>query len=304
MQHKILVSGSLAYDKIMDFKGRFSEHIMADKIHSLSVAFVVDKLKVNFGGTAGNIAYNLKLLGLEPVILSQAGNDFGSYRKWLVENKIGLAGVKMVKSKNTAVAHIVTDRDDNQITALYLETMGVARGINEKLVRKFMPVDMAVAAPGNTRDMVDAARVYKKLGIEYIADPGQQIPALSARELEFLIKGTKVLIGNDYELELIGQKIKKSLNEIRGMVEIVVITYGAKGSTILSQGKRIKIKAVKPKKIIDPTGAGDAYRAGLIKGLVSGWDLGKCGELASWVAKHPVEYYGTQEHKFTSPTRF
>ena len=299
MKHKILVSGSLVYDKIMDFHGKFSDHIMPEKIHSLSVCFVVDKIKVNFGGTAGNIAYNWKLLGEEPVILSQAGADFSNYEKWLRKNRLILSGIKLLKDKNTAAAHIVTDRADNQITALHLETMGVPCGITERKVRNFGQVAMAIVAPGNTQDMLDAVRVYKKLGIPYIADPGQQIPLLSARELDFLIKNTRVLIGNDYELALIMKVLKHtSIEAIQRLVEVLVVTYGAQGSVIYSNHKQIKIKAVRPRKIVDPTGAGDGYRAGFIKGIVSGWDLKKCGELASWTAKFSVEHYGTQEHRF------
>ncbi|HOZ36244.1 MAG TPA: carbohydrate kinase family protein [bacterium] len=296
---KILVSGSLAYDKILDFRGRFAEQIMPEKIHKLSVSFAVEREKINFGGTAGNIAYNLKLLGEEPVILSQAGKDFDYYQKWLVKNKLEMEGIKIIKNKNTASAQIITDLDDNQITALHLETMGIARGINQILVKNFGSVAMAIISPGNIADMLQAAMIYKKLKIEYIADPGQQIPALSVEQLSELIVGSKALFCNDYEAELITKKLKhKNIETLKQMVEILVITYGAEGSVIHTGGKEIKIKAVKPKKVVDPTGAGDAYRAGFIKGLVSGWELRKCGELAAWVARWPVEYYGTQEHYF------
>ena len=241
----------------------------------------------------------MKLLGEEPVILSQAGADFSNYEKWLRKNRLILSGIKLLKDKNTAAAHIVTDRADNQITALHLETMGVPCGITERKVRNFGQVAMAIVAPGNTQDMLDAVRVYKKLGIPYIADPGQQIPLLSARELDFLIKNTRVLIGNDYELALIMKVLKHtSIEAIQRLVEVLVVTYGAQGSVIYSNHKQIKIKAVRPRKIVDPTGAGDGYRAGFIKGIVSGWDLKKCGELASWTAKFSVEHYGTQEHRF------
>ena len=167
---KILVSGSLIYDKIMDFQGRFAEHIMPDKIHQLSVCFVVDKLKVNFGGTAVNIAYNLKLLGEEPIILSQAGaNDFSDYRKWLNKNRLETRGIKVFKNKNTAAAHIVTDKADNQITALHLETMGLPSQITQAKLKQFGHVCLAIVSPGNNQDMLQAARIYKKSGIEYIA---------------------------------------------------------------------------------------------------------------------------------------
>ena len=299
---KILVSGSLAYDKILDFDGRFKDHIMPEKIHKLSVSFVVGKEKINFGGTAGNIAYNLKLLGEEPIILSQAGKDFDEYKKWLVKNKLRLEGIKIIKDKNTAAAHIMTDLDDNQITALHLETMGIERGISPVLIKKFAPIEIAIVSPGNISDMLGAARTYKKMGIEYIADPGQQIPALSAGQIKELIGGAKALFCNDYEIELITKTLKhKNTETLKRMVEILVITYGAKGSVIYNKGKEIKIGIMKPKKVVDPTGAGDAYRAGFIKGLILGWDLKKCGELAAWVAKWPVEYYGTQEHTFKFP---
>ncbi|HRY63145.1 MAG TPA: carbohydrate kinase family protein [Patescibacteria group bacterium] len=296
---KILVSGSLAYDKILDFNGRFSDHIMPEKIHKLSVSFVVERERVNFGGTAGNIAYNLKLLGEEPVILSQVGKDFDYYKKWLVKNKLGLEGIKIIKNKNTAAAHIMTDLDDNQITALHLETMGIERGINPALIKKFEPIKIAIISPGNIKDMIGAARSYKKMKIEYIADPGQQIPALSAGQLKELIVGARALFCNDYEVELIMKTLKhKNIKALKQLIEILVVTYGAEGSVIYSKGKEIKIGIVKPRRVVDPTGAGDAYRAGFIKGLINGWDLKKCGELAAWVAKWPVEYYGTQEHRF------
>jgi adenosine kinase len=299
---KILVSGSLAYDKILDFDGRFKDHIMPEKIHKLSVSFVVGKEKINFGGTAGNIAYNLKLLGEEPIILSQAGKDFDEYKRWLVKNKLRLDGIKIIKDKNTAAAHIMTDLDDNQITASHLETMGVPCGINIGLVKKIGPVAMAIVSPGNIDDMLSAVRVYKKMGILYIADPGQQIPALSAGQIKELIGGAQALFCNDYEIELITKILKhKNIETLKQIVEILVITYGAKGSVIYNKGKEIKIGVVKPKKVVDPTGAGDAYRAGFIKGLVLGWDLKRCGELAAWVAKWPVEYYGTQEHYYKFP---
>jgi len=303
-KQKILVSGSLVYDKIMNFNGRLKDHIMMDKIHKLSVSFVVDKLKINFGGTAGNIGYNLKLLGLEPIIISQAGDDFSNYQKWLLKNKISLAEIKIIKHKNTASANIITDRDDNQITVLHLETMGVAARIKEEKIRKMGKIDLAIVSPGNKEDMLKGVQVYKKIGIEYIADPGQQIPVFNNQEMKSFIKGAKVLIVNDYEFELISRKIKATRQQIEKMMEILIITYGADGSEIYNNGKVIKIEAVRPKKNVDPTGAGDAYRAGLIKGLIDGWELKKCGELAAWVAKHAVEHYGTQEHKFSYKVDF
>lgn len=306
---KVIVSGSIVYDKIMDFPGRFADHIMPEKIHSLSVCFVVDKMKVNFGGTAGNISYNLKRLGMEPMILSQAGDDFAEYKKWLEKNKIDVRGIRVIRGRNTASAHIITDRQDNQITALHLETMGVKCGITEARIRRIGRISrtgqigdiaMAIVAPGNVDDMVGAARVYKKLGIPYIADPGQQIPALGARNLREVIQGAKVLVANDYESSLVTKTLKHlNTKTLKHWVKILVTTYGEKGSVIWDGEREIKIKAVKARKVVDPTGAGDAYRAGFIKGLVEGWDWRRCGELGAWAAKHPVEFYGTQEHSLS-----
>ncbi len=295
----ILISGSIAYDKIMDFPGNFSDHIMPDKIHSLSVCFLVDNLKINFGGTAGNIAYNLKLLKENPVIFSQAGKDFLSYKKWLKKNKISDKEIKIINSKDTTSAHIITDKKDNQITALHLETMGIPRKIIEKLIKKYLPVSVAIVSPGNVDDMTQAVKIYQKLNIPYIADPGQQIPVLKANQLKLIITGSKVLIVNDYEASLIMKMLKyKNISQLEKTVETLVITHGVQGSYIYNRNKVIKIKAHKAKKVVDPTGAGDAYRAGFIKGMINGWDLKQCGELASKVARYPVEHYGTQEHRF------
>ncbi len=288
----------MVYDKIMDFPGRFVDHIIPEKIHALSVNFVVEKIEVKVGGTAGNIAYNLKLLGEEPVIFSQAGRDFGLYQKWLRRNRIASDEIRLVPRKDTTVAHIITDRDDNQIAALHLETMGVPCGITAQKVKRYLPAALAIIAPGNIADMMNAARVYKKLGIRYIADPGQEIPLLSARELNYLIKGAHLLISNDYEFAQIQKKLKQSEKEILRKAETVVVTRGDRGSLIYHQAHTYTVKAVRPKKVVDPTGAGDAYRAGFIKGLVSGWSLPRCGEFASYIAKFPVEHYGTQEHRF------
>ena len=297
-QGKILVSGSLVYDKIMDFPGRFVDYIIPEKIHALSINFIVEKIEVKVGGTAGNIAYNLKLLGEEPIIFSQAGRDFGIYQKWLQRHRIADDEIRLVSRKDTTVAHIITDRDDNQIAALHLETMGVPCGITLQKVKRHLPAALAIIAPGNVTDMINAARVYKKLGIRYIADPGQEIPLLSARELNYLIQGAHLLISNDYEFAQIKQKLQQDEEEILRKVETVVVTQGAGGSLIYHDAHTYIVKAAHPKKVVDPTGAGDAYRAGFIKGLISGWSLPRCGEFASHIAKFPVEHYGTQEHQF------
>lgn len=305
----ILVSGSLVYDRIMDFPGYFKEHIMPDKIHVLNVSFVVNGLKESFGGTAGNIAYNLALLGEKPTILSCVGNDFGQYSKWLKKNKIDISQIKIVKNKNTSSCYITTDKADNQITAFNPGALVCERGALKNLKAND---GIAIIAPGNNKDMENYASTYKKSGIKYIFDPGQQITALSPAALKKCINGAEVLIGNDYEISLIMKKIGWTLKGVVDKVGMLIITKGEKGSEIYSKNhrqghrnsgtggtsKKVKIKAVKLKNVVDPTGAGDAYRAGLIKGLINGWPLERAGKLASVVASFAVEKQGTQEHRF------
>jgi len=319
----IIVTGSLAYDRIMDFPGRFSDHILPGKTHLLNVAFTVKGLKESFGGTAGNIAYNLSLLGERPKLIGVAGNDFFKYENWLKKNKIDVTNLKIVKDQPTASAYIMTDQADNQITAFYpgseIQTppqplLSKERGKNAG------GNTLAIVAPDYVARMVKYVKIFKRRQVPYIFDPGQQITSLKAGELKFAITGAKVLVGNDYEIQLIldklsphpalprfvprgrGDNVRNSdrvVKKLAKMVEILVITKGAKGSVIFKQDRRIKIPAAKPRNTSDPTGAGDAYRAGLIKGLVQGWPMEKVGRLASLVAVYTVEKYGTQTHHFT-----
>ncbi|MCK4553603.1 carbohydrate kinase family protein [Candidatus Parcubacteria bacterium] len=302
MIHKnkhILVSGSLAYDRIMDFPGFFKDHILPDKIHILNVSFAVNGIKENFGGTAGNIAYNLALLNEKPIILSCAGKGFASYKKWFAQNKVNSSQVKKIKSRNTASANIITDQADNQITGFNPGALRFARGaFNKKLLRN----SIAIIAPGNNNDMKQYAELYKQKKVKYIFDPGQEITSLKKSALKNSINGAWILIGNDYEISAIKRKIGWTDKALLGKITMLVVTKGAKGSEIYYQSQRIKIPAAKPRSILDPTGAGDAYRAGLIKGLINGWPLEKAGRLAGLVAVYAVEKYGTQNHKFTRQT--
>jgi adenosine kinase len=309
----ILVSGSLVYDRIMDFPGYFKDHIMPDKIHILNVSFAVNNMRESFGGTAGNIAYNLSLLGVRPAILACVGNDFGQYKKWLVKSKVDISGVKIIKNKNTASCYITTDMSDNQITAfnpgaLNKESFDKVKIPQTPFIKgafKNPPNPLyqggiiAIIAPGNIKDMENYARFYKKANIKYIFDPGQQITALSPASLKSGIKGAEILIGNDYEINLISKKTGWTTKDLIDKVGMLVVTMGNKGSLIYLNNKRHVIGPAKIKKAVDPTGAGDAYRAGLIKGMVEGYDIRKAGQLASVVASFAVEKAGTQEHKFS-----
>lgn len=298
MKYKIknvLISGSLVYDRIMNFPGYFKEHIMPEKIHILNVAFSVNGLKESYGGTAGNIAYNLALLRERSTILSCVGADFSPYKKRLSKNRVDVSQIKIIKNKNTASCYIMTDKSDNQITAFNPEALISPRGIFKVEEPK---ESLGIISPGNGKDMEDYARFYKKRSVKYIFDPGQQITSLSANVLKNSITGAHILIGNDYEISLISKKTGWDLPRLIDKAETVIITKGENGSEIYSENEKISVKAVKLKKIIDPTGAGDAYRAGLIKGLINGWPLKKTAQFASVVASYAVEKQGTQEHKF------
>ena len=292
---KILVSGSVAYDKIMNFPGYFKDHILPDKIHNINVSFFIEKINENFGGTAGNIAYNLALLDEKSVIFSSVGNDFEKYQKWLKKNKIDFSNVKIFKNNITAVATIITDKADNQISSFCPGAM-----INPCLAKykQTYKDSLAIVAPGLMKDMTDLSDLYIKNNIPFIFDPGQQIPVLSKNELIKCIKGAKIFISNDYELSMTLKKIKYSEDDIMKNVEMLVTTLGSKGSIIKTKDKTIKIKPARPKTITDPTGAGDAYRAGFIKGLINNWSLQTTGEFAGVVSCYAIENYGTQNHKF------
>ena len=296
---KIFVSGSLAYDKIMDFPGCFKDHILPDKIHNLNVSFIIEKLMENFGGTAGNIAYNLALLGERPTILSSVGNDFNEYQDWLKQAGVDVGKIKVIPNDSTAFANIMTDKDDNQLTAFYPGAMNNAYDLNEiKACLKNEKKIIAIIAPGYPRDMIDFAEFFRKNNIPFIFDPGQQITALGAEDLQNSIKGAKIFISNDYELSMVMKKTGWNEKEILSNVKILVTTLGKYGSKIQTQDKVFEIKSAKPDNISDPTGAGDAYRAGFIKGLIEGWTFDVIGRFAGTVSCYAVEKYGTQAHSF------
>jgi len=297
MTKKILVSGSLAYDRIMDFDGRFKDHILPDKIHVLNVSFYVEKFRQSLGGTAGNIAYNLTLLHEKPVILSTYGSDFSEYKKWCKMHKMDISQARRIKNVLTASAYIITDQSDNQITGFFAGAMLHANGPAQK--KLLGQNSLAIIPPGNLTDMKKYPVQYKKSKTPYIYDPGQQITVLTKKDLLSGLTGAKVFISNDYELTLVLKKIGLTLNQLLKRVELVVTTKGEKGSVILTKNRKYKIPPAKPKNTSDPTGAGDAYRAGFIKGLVAGYPLPKVGRLASVVSVYTVEKYGTQTHLFS-----
>lgn len=292
---KTIVSGSVAYDRIMDFNGLFSEHFVADKMHSINLSFQVDRLSVGFGGTAGNVAYSLALLGEAGEIIATVGEDFSSYRAHLLLAGVDPSPIRVVEGELTSSAFVLTDKADNQIAAFHMGAGAHAYDI---------PVDTngrayAIISAGCVQDMITLPAYYRKLGMRYLYDPGQAITALSAEQLRDGITGCAVLFGNDYEIGLIAQKTGWTENAMLEYAQSIVLTYGDKGSRILTKEGETRVAATPVKEVRDPTGAGDAYRAGFLKGIFWGLPLPACGQLASTVAAYAVEAYGTQAHKFT-----
>ena len=298
MKTKILVSGSVAYDQIMNFPGRFRDNILPEKIHVLNVSFFIKQLQEGFGGTAGNIAYNLSLLGERPVILARAGADFGRYATWLKSHRLDISQIQIDRNEKTAAAYIITDQDDNQIAGFYPGAAKIPYHFKSDFKLKNC---WAIVAPDNPVNMANFVRLYQNKKIPYIFDLGQQVASLTRQQLRPAIRGAKVFIANDYELSLTLKKTGWSLATLQKQVEILVVTLGVGGSRIYQAGRQLKIPAAKPKNTVDPTGAGDAYRAGLLYGLIKAWPLEKAGRLASLVAVYTVEKYGTQTHYFNWP---
>lgn len=293
---KILVSGSLAFDKILDFPGRFSEHILPDRTHDLNVSFVTDNLSENFGGTAGNIAYNLALLGLIPVVFSSAGNDFQPYQYWLDTKGVKLGLVRIVENVPTAFATIMTDRKDNQITALYLGAMNYPCNLPDDAVPQ---VKFGVVSAGNLNDMGRMIGLHRKRKTPFMFDPGQQTTSLSSEQLVNGMDGAEVFISNDYELSMVTDKTGLDTPQILQKSKMVVTTLGENGSRITTAKGTIDIPVAKVEEVKDPTGAGDAYRAGFIAGLLKKWPLEVSGRFAAVVAAYAVEGTGPQAHEFS-----
>lgn len=264
----------------------------------LNVCFVVDGLKEKFGGTAGNIAYNLALLGEKPMILAAAGKDFERYEAWLSKHGLPLAGIRYIEEELTAGAYITTDMSGNQITGF---NPGAMKYPSLQQFEALNPREtLAIIAPGNVEDMITYSQSYKEHQIPYIFDPGQQIAVLSAEQLVEVITGSELLISNDYELEMIIQVTGLGKSDLLERTKAIISTLGENGSLLCSQENEVPISAAKALKVLDPTGAGDAYRAGLIKGLVMEKGLADAARMGATCASYAVECYGTQEHSFTN----
>lgn len=292
-----LICGSLAFDTIMVFQDQFKNHILPDKIHALSVAFYVPEMRREFGGTAGNIAYNLQLLEGNPLIMATVGEDFGTYTAWLHHNKLNTAHIKTIPHSFTAQAFITTDTDDNQITAFH---PGAMTESHQNSVNDVKNVKLAIIAPDGREGMFQHARECFEAGIPFMFDPGQGLPMFNGDELLHFIEMADYLAVNDYESQIIQDKTGLTLTQLAEKVKALIVTLGGSGSHIYADGKRFDIPCVKVEKIVDPTGCGDAYRAGLLYGIAKGWDWPTCGRLASTMGAIKIESRGGQNHK---PTR-
>lgn len=297
----IIVSGSLAYDRIMDFPGYFSDHILPEKVRVLNVCFQVNGMKEKFGGTAGNIAYALTLLGEKPQVSATLGQEEHKYLEWLKKNGISSDNIKIIKDEFTASAYITTDKANNQITGFNPGAMNYSSSL------EFDNLDpketLVIVSPGNLEDMLNYPRLCKARGIDYIFDPGQSIPMLEPEDLVQVIDGCRILVSNDYELDLILNKTGLKKEALLERARTIIVTMGELGSRISTLNGEIEIPAAKAKIVRDPTGAGDSYRGGMISGLVRGKDVEESARIGSVCASFSVECYGTQEYTF-SPEEF
>jgi|WetSurSiteA1Bulk_404760.scaffolds.fasta_scaffold00136_9 adenosine kinase len=292
----IYISGSMAYDRIMDFPGKFSDYILPDKIHILNVCFNVNGLVEKFGGTAGNIAYSLSLLNEKPYIVATIGKDYQNYFAWLQKNNIPVDGITIIHEEFTAGAYITTDLSDNQITGFNPGAMKYAS--HYAFDGPAAHGALCLIAPGNLDDMVGYAGICREKGIPYLCDPGQSLTKWDGVLLRNWLSGSMALISNDYELEVIMKMTGLNKQELMSLTKMIITTFGEKGSLISSADGDIQIPAAKTGKVIDPTGAGDAYRAGLLKGMITGRDIRTSGKMGSVAAVYAVESYGTQEHSY------
>jgi adenosine kinase len=298
---RIVVTGSLAYDYIMDFPGYFKDHILPDKVHMLSVSFLVDSMRRMRGGVAGNIAYSLALLGERPLVVGSAGQDFREYREWIERQGVDTSGVVEIEDEFTASCFINTDKANNQIVAFYAGAMGESKNLS-LLDLGLGTDDFVVISPTDPEAMIRYADECRQLGVPFMFDPGKQTPRLEGEHILAGLDGASVLIGNDYEFGMMARKTGRTEEELIESAPLTVVTRGEKGSTIYSNepdGQEVEIPIAPITELADPTGAGDAYIAGMVFGLARDFPLPVAGRVAALTAAYAVEQRGCQEHHFT-----
>ena len=291
-----LICGSIAYDTIMVFKDQFKNHILPDKLHILNVAFLVPDMRREYGGCAGNIAYNLKLLGGDPLIMATVGDDHAPYSARLDQLGLARTHVKVAPGSFTAQAFITTDLDDNQITAFHPGAMNFSH-LNH--VPDAKGVTLGIVAPDGRDGMLQHAKEFRDAGIPFIFDPGQGLPMFNGEDLMNFIQLADYVTVNDYEAELMQERTGKTIEQLATQVKALIVTLGAKGSVIHAGGKKFDIPCAKPEAVLDPTGCGDAFRAGLLYGITHQMDWAVTGRLASLLGALKIAQRGPQNHSFT-----
>ena len=291
-----LICGSLAYDTIMVFQDQFKKHILPDQVHILNVSFLVPRMRREFGGCAGNIAYNLKLLGDDPIPMAAVGQDFGPYRAHLEKCGIRLDQVRVFEDQFTPQCFITTDLDNNQITAFH---PGAMSSSHENHVRDVPGVTFGIVAPDGREAMLQHVDEFATRGVPFIFDPGQAMPLFSGDEFRSMIDKSTYVIVNDYESQLLQMRTGWTAQEIAARVDAYIVTHGPRGSVIHARsGETLDIPPARERQVVDPTGCGDAYRAGLIFGLTRNHDLPTSGRMASLMGALKVEHAGTQNQHF------
>lgn len=297
---KLIVTGSIAFDYLMSFPGKFTDHFLPEHMHRVSLSFLVDTMDKRRGGCAPNIAYTLALLGERPIVMATAGQDFGEYKTWMEAAGIDTTYVKIVPDKFTASFFCSTDEHSNQIASFYTGAMANAGELSFRTIPGLTRDNtLVIISPNDPDAMVQYAEECATLGLRYIWDPGQQCARMDGVQLAEGLAHAFMLIVNDYEFELLRQKTGLGADEIGSKVEILVVTRGAGGSTVISRGTRIDVPAVPPVRIADPTGVGDAFRGGFMKGLATGMSLEECARLGSVAATYALEHLGGSSHSYT-----
>jgi adenosine kinase len=291
---KTIICGSIAYDTIMVFRDQFKNHILPEQLHILNVAFLVPDMRREFGGCAGNIAYNLKLLGGDPVIMATVGEDSAPYMHRLKQLGLSAEHVREVSGAFTAQAFITTDLDDNQITAFH---PGAMNHSHNNHIADVPGAQLGIVSPDGRDGMLQHAQEFAAAGIPFVFDPGQGLPMFGGEELLHFIKLADYCTFNDYEAKLLTERTGRSLGQLAEEVKALIVTLGGNGSHIYTGGHRIDIPCVKPEAVVDPTGCGDAYRAGLLYGIAQDWDWTKTGQLASLMGSLKIAQRGGQNHK-------
>jgi adenosine kinase len=295
---EILVTGSIAYDYLMRFPGRFTDYLIDGQLHQVSLSFLVEEMTKHWGGVAANIAYSLGLLGIRPKLVGTVGRDFGDYREWLTQAGVDTSRLKQIDSVFTASFFANTDLENNQIASFYSGAMGY--GKDYRLTDYYDgQTDLVIISPNDPQAMMNIADECRQRKLRFIFDPSQQVPRLSGEELYRDMQGAYAMVVNGYEAEVICKKTEMTLEELRRTIDILVITRGKHGSTIYTNGDVTEITAFPLEQVKDPTGGGDAFRAGLIRGLAAKLPLELCAQMGSLCAAYALEHVGTQNHRFT-----